>query len=612
MAGELLYLFDLKHKALVYANLKTVFGRKFSPQELKHLTKEFYRAFGQNLFEIFLIPAVDKKYIAKYIEIQGREFVDEAFKKGHGVILLGVHAGSWELSNIICANLGFTFNLFVRDQRYPRLDSLLNDFREKKGCRIIRRNNKTRGLIQALKNNEAVGMTADQGGRLGTEVQFLGRSAFMPSGAVRLALKYKAVILPAYYTRMNGPHLKVIVKEPFKLKETGNLEEDIRYNLQSLMRIFERLILQYPKDYLWTYKIWKYGRQKQILILDDGRTGHLRQSQAVAGIMGDALEEKGIVPAVQTVEVKFKNKFSRLAMGLSSGLSGKYHCQGCLWCLRKFLQRDVFEALSRLKPDIIISCGSSLAAVNYVLSRDNLAKAVVVMRPSYLSTSRFDLVIMPLHDNPARRKNVLVTEGALNLIDESYLRDQAEKLRRSNDGKGFPDLCIGLLLGGDTKEFRLEKDDVSEIIGQIKSSAETFHAGVLVTTSRRTSAEIGGLVKGEFKDFPPCGFLVIAAENNPDYAVGGILALSSVVIISPESISMISEAASSGKYVIVFRAAMDKRHEEFLGYMADKKYIYLCRPDEVSAVADKLLRDRPTVNKLTDSTKVAVALKKII
>ena len=50
-------------------------------------------------------------------------------------------------------------------------------------------------------------------------------------------------------------------------------------------------------------------------------------------------------------------------------------------------------------------------------------------------------------------------------------------------------------------------------------------------------------------------FIRLAAE-----AMGGIVGLSDILIVSGESISMISEAASSGKNTIVF--PLQKRKEE--------------------------------------------------
>ena len=618
--GETLYAFDLKHKGQAYANIKTALGKHLPYKKLKSVTREFYRNFGQSLIEILLIPRIDKRYVSKYIAVEGLENIHAAFKKGKGVILLAVHAGSWELANIVSANLGFPFNMFVRDQRPPRLEALLNSYRTHKGCKLIRRSNEIGGLIEALKNNEAIGMTADQGGRSGLLVDFFGKQASMPSGAIRLALKYGAGILPVYFTRIDAAYSKIIVGPPLVLKNTGDFNADVTDNLKVVTGIFEKLILSYPADYLWTYKIWKYARGRDILIVSDGKVGHLRQSQALARVVSDYLSTKEIGSKVDTVEVRFKDRFSRAALCASSGLSGKYHCQGCLWCLKQFLSADTHKAAVNFAPDIIISCGSSVAPVNYVLAKENLARSIVIMRPSFLSLRRFDLVIMPRHDRPPKRKNVVVTEGALNLITDEYLKEQGEDLKKFTVGSSrlgggqapFTDLRIGLLLGGDTKDFSLDKETVREVIRQLKSVSERLSADILVTTSRRTSREIEELVTKEFKDYPNCKLLIIANEKNCPSAVGGILALSALVIASPESISMVSEAASSGKYIVVFNAATGKRHAQFVGYLADKKYIYLCEPGKMASLMEGLLREHPPVTRLTDSSVVTRALKNIL
>jgi KDO2-lipid IV(A) lauroyltransferase len=608
--GELLYALDLKHRARAYANIRVVLGKRLAPSRLKSLTKEFYQTFGQSLIEIFLLPVIDKKYLDKYISIEGLKFIEEAFRQGKGVIFAGVHSGSWELSNLICASLGFKFHLVVREQRYPRLNRLLNTYRQQKGCHLIGRENEVRSLIQALKDNEAIGITVDQGGKNGILVSFFGKEASMATGALRLALKYDAVILPAYHSRISGPYLKVIIEKPFKVKKTGNTDEDIKTNLQELTRIFEKLICRFPKDYLWTYKIWKYGRQKNILILNDGKVGHLRQSQAVADSASRILKERGMEPTTNIVEVRFKTKLSRLALDLSSVLSGKYQCQGCLWCLKTFLHPDAYKSLTLLSSDIIISCGSSLAAINYVLSRENLSQSIVIMRPSLLGTRRFNLVIMPWHDNPPKRKNIVATEGALNLISESYLQSQANLLKGRLDSSR--ELTLGLLVGGNTRNFSLHRPLMQEVIVQLKAVIEKNEAQILASTSRRTSPEIESLLKEELRDYPYNRLLVIANENNPQYALGGILALSKIVVVSPESISMISEASSAGKYIVVFKGRLDKRHELFLRRMADKKYIYLCESRQIGAVIKKILEELPEINILKDRLKVEGALKRLI
>lgn len=609
--GELCYYFDLKHKSIAYSNIKMVLGNILSPYELSNLTKDFYRTFGQNLIEIFFIPLVNKEYIKRYISIEGRDYITEGYKKGKGVILLGVHEGSWELSNIICANLGFPFSLFIRDQRYPRLNRLLNLYRSRKGCQLIQRKNQTRQLIELLKDNEAIGITADQGGKTGTLVKFFGKDASMPTGAMRLALKYDAALIPAFYTRLSGPYIKVIIEPPFKIKKTGNKDIDIRDNLQEVIHIFERYILKYPKEYLWTYKIWKYAKEKNILVLSDGKTGHLRQSQAAVKLVNNYLKDKGISTHINTVKVCSKNKFAKYALNFTSGLAGKYHCQGCLWCLRAFLEKDTYKSLISIKPDIIISCGSSLAPINFILARENLAKSIVIMRPSVLSTKRFDLVIMPQHDRPPRRKNVMAIEGALNLIDQDYLASCVSTL--SSYVKINKELVIGLLIGGDTKDFRLGADSIKETINQIKKILKDLDAEILVTTSRRTSSEIECLVKEEFRDYPRCKLLIIANEKNIPSSIGGILGLSQIIVTSPESISMISEAVNSKKYVLVFNSpGLGIRHRRFLYHFAKNKYVYLSEPCVLSKTIEYIWLNRPKIHTLRDNLLISEAIKKIL
>ena len=610
--GDWFYYFDLKHKARSYANIKFAVGKELSPKGIAKLTREFYQSFGQSLIEIFLIPKVDKAYMDKYIHIEGLENIYNGLKKGKGVILIAIHAGSWELANIICANLGFPFYLFVKDQEFLRLNELLNKYRRKKGCKIITKEGGLKQLIEALKNNSAVGITLDQGGKTGELVDFFGKSASMSTGGIKLALKYGCPVVPVYFKRASGPNVQVLVGKELELYKTGNPDADLKDNLQKFTKYFEELIRKYPKEYLWTYKIWKYSNARNILILSDGKAGHLRQSEAAAKIVVGRLKNRGVEAKVNTVEVKFKHKFGGLALALSSLLSGKYHCQGCLWCLRKFIGEDTYKILKDASPDMVISCGSKLVAVNFLISRENLSKSIQILRPSILSINKFDLVIMPQHDHPPKKKNLVVTAGSLNLIDQKYLAAESAKLIQSCALRPQADYLV-LLIGGDSKKFVLSKKLMREVIAEVKKAADTINADILLTTSRRTQAEVADLIKQEFKDYPRCKLMIIANEKNIPEAVGGILGLSKVVVSSPESISMISEAANSAKPVIVFQAGgLSRKHQEFLKHLSRNNQLILSEVNALSEKIEEAWQDRPVVNILRDNELVSQAVEKIL
>lgn len=584
--GECVYYLDAKHRRIACANVKAAFQGKLRARQIRGIVKDFYGTLGQNLIEIFLIPEIDRDYINKYITIEGLENIREGFKRGRGVILLGVHAGSWELSSIICANLGFAYSLFVRQQRLPRLNRLLNSYRMQKGCKLIQRQNQLTQFIRLLKANEAVGMSVDQGGRSGALVEFLGRQASMATGAVRMALKYDAALIPVFYNRVKGPYFKIMIQPPVEVKRSGDTEADMLSNLQRVACVFEDFIRKYPKEYLWTYKIWKYSRQRDILILSDGKTGHLRQSQATAAIAADYLKDKGIESRVHTLEIRPKP-----ATGI-----------------------DALSRIISFKPDVVISCGSSLARMNLELSKVNLARSIAVMRPSFLSTRRFDLVIMPRHDNPPRSKNVAITDGALNLIDDDYLKEQSGLLKQRPELRGsLSGVCVGLLIGGNTKKFALTESAVQDAIRSIKSACERLDADILATTSRRTPAGVEELVKNELGGYPRCKLLIIANEKNIPEAVGGILGLSRFIITSPESISMVSEAVNSGKYVLVLDLpGLSQKHRRFLAYLSARKYIYLVGAGGLAEAVAGLWQARPSAGALQDNLRVREALARIL
>jgi mitochondrial fission protein ELM1 len=276
------------------------------------------------------------------------------------------------------------------------------------------------------------------------------------------------------------------------------------------------------------------------------------------------------------------------------------------------MEEDTYKILRSFNPDFVISCGSNLAAVNFIISRENLSKSIVIMRPSILNMKKFDLVIMPQHDRPPKKKNVVLTSGALNLISPKYLEEESAKLSRSCNLNPQADY-IGLLIGGDSKKFTLNKDLVGKVINGVKAAADKIDAGILLTTSRRTSEEVARLVKQEIAGYKRCKLMIIANERNIPEAVGGILGLSKVVVSSPESISMVSEAANSAKSVVVFKAGgLSGKHKGFLRNLARDNYIYLSAVNELGQKIEDIWRNKPAVNILKDNDLVSKAVQKLL
>lgn len=113
--------------------------------------------------------------------------------------------------------------------------------------------------------------------------------------------------------------------------------------------------------------------------------------------------------------------------------------------------------------------------------------------------------------------------------------------------------------------------------------------------------------------------LILAGRDDIPEAVGGILGLSDIVVVSGDSISMISEAASSGKKTIVFPvgdglnfAGKKHKHNRFIDRLHDQGYILACRPGEIRQSICDLAGNRIQMKKLDDHAVVLEGVSKVI
>lgn len=605
--GILGYYLLKKKRRLVKKNLKTAFAKRYSLEEIERIAKKAFVSLALNITETLDIPRIDFRYINKHIRIENQRYLDAALKKGNGVILLAYHMGNWELANITCGLQGYTYKVLVNEQRYPLLNELLKRYRESKGCKTISRGVALREILRALKLNEVVAMVGDQGGREGRLSNFFGLPTSTPAGFVRFAQATGASIIPAIIVRERRFYHRIILENPLENEGAGNADDDLR-NLEHYLaesnRILEHFVSLYPQEYFWFYKIWKYSPFRQAAILSDGKSGHLRQAQAAL----KTVQNSEFIIQSNVIEIRFKNKFLKIVAQAcdSFGLDISEFC----------LTKESYTALKEAHADLVISCGSGLSSINLALARENLAKSVCIMNPGRAKRKRFGLVIIPKHDRPRRGKNIVITLGALNLIDENYLKEQAEILK-SKIGAIGARMSLGLLIGGDTKKYRLTQGIMNQVIQEIKKASLDLDADILITTSRRTPQVIEKLLRKEFSDFKNSKLLVIANEKNIPEAVGGILGIADFILVSAESISMVSEAVSSGKYVGVFRLKpkglnFRTRHELFLKNLEARGYIYSMKKDAIADRIKSILGGRPALKRLNDRLLVEEALRRLL
>ncbi len=615
--GSFGFFFNKKRRLIAYANLKAAFAREKSPHELKRLTKRVYQNLVETFVEILNLTKVSVKYVDKYVEVVNYERIVNASQSGRGTILLTAHFGDWELSSLVSAIKGFPLLVLAREQKMKRLNELLNRLRESKGCKVIRKGISTKNILRALYDKEMVGILSDQdAGRNGVFVNLFGRPTSTHSGAVELAKRTDSLVIPNFIVRTKGPYHKLYLEEYIDFR-TINGDEDMKDSLQKYANVLESYIRRYPDQWLWLHKRWKSTPLRTILVLNDGRQGHLNQSLAVADeiqkartTQGHRIDDTKII----VVDVKYKNRFARTALSICANFAS-WRCHGCMGCMKACLDKGTYETLMASYAEFVVSCGSSLAPVNIFMSKENNAKNVIIMRSKLImGLKKFSLAIIPQHDNPPVAGNVLVTKIAPNLIGEETLKADGERLKKIAHIE--KSLVLGLLIGGDNPEYSLTKEIINQVIDNVVKFCEEHDAELLVTTSRRTSAEVDNILKNKLKNNPRCKLLIIANEANVKEAVSGILSLSNVTIVSGESISMVSEGITSGKRTIAFELEKRKdavtKHEAALKDLEREGYLTVAKAGNLYLAIEKAWQDKAPIKKIEDSDKIFTAVRRLI
>ncbi len=607
--GDLAYLVNVKRRSIAYANLKAAFPEK-DAVEIKGILRQHFRNLGMGIIELLNVPVMGKGYLGKYVPIENIERIRAARDKGKGVIILTAHFGNWEISSLATSARGYSMHVFAREQKYARLNNLLNRYREMTGCKVVAKGFSVRDVIKTLHDNGIVGMLADQdAGANGVFVEFLGRPASTAQGPVSFALRTGAIILPSFTRRVGSKGHVVEIGEPLGLISTQDKKKDLKANLEKITCILESFIKRFPDQWLWSHKRWKSTPVRTVLVLSDGKAGHINQAMAVAeaveGALGSRLKARGIgekpVVKIDVVEVKFKNRFARMLLDASS-IFASGRCQGCMRCLRFLLKKESFDKLKNHYADIVVSCGAATVAANIFLKYENNAKGICIMKPGLGRRKKFDVVILPRHDAPGKvDSNILITEAAPNRIIVS------DKQQATSDKGGG----LGLLIGGDAKNFRLTKETVIKVVDGILKIAEEMGRDIFASTSRRTSLEIDEFLKERLGNNKRCKLLVIANEKNREAVVPEIFSSSEVVVVSPESISMISEATASGRYTVVFNEKSVK-YAKAVKDLKTQGYIDTAEPDGVYDLIKRILQQRPAVKRLDDRKKITERLQAVI
>ncbi len=205
--------------------------------------------------DLALLPSLTPRGVLDdHLHVSGLDHLLDAHRAGRGVVLTTAHISNPEVAVKALAALDIRAVALVERLDDRRHREAVNAARAAVGIEFL---TATRtGVAAALRTLRAGGVVCilwdrdRQGG--GACVPFFGRQARFPVGAIDLAIRSDAVVLPLYAVRRPGPdrlQFDVVFMPPLELLLKGNRALDTRTNIAGLVRRFEPIIAEHA--HLW-------------------------------------------------------------------------------------------------------------------------------------------------------------------------------------------------------------------------------------------------------------------------------------------------------------------------------------------------------------------------
>ena len=211
-------------------------------------------------------------------------------------------------------------------------------------------------------------------------------------------------------------------------------------------------------------------------------------------------------------------------------------------------------------PDLVVSCGRHAIGPALHVKRRSFGDTFIVhAQHPRLAVLRYDLAIAQSHDRLGGR-NVVTVMGSMNRVTGERLRDAAARF-----GERFaalPRPLVAVMVGGSNSSYRMTPAVARRLAEELRRLVDETGAGLLVTTSRRTGTENEAVLQAALAG--KTAYFWDGGGENPYFA---FLALADAIIVTSDSVNMVSEACVTGKPVLV--ATLDGGSGKFERFHAE-------------------------------------------
>ena len=253
--ADIHYFLSARERHAVMENLKIVLGSPNESKELKMMARDVFRNFAKYLVDFLRFSKIDSEYIKRFVKLEGLSNVDEALKRGKGVIILSAHIGNWELGGYALGKVGYPISAVVLTHQNEKINEFFVNQRALGNFRSIEIGASLRGCYNALKNNELLALLGDRNfSNKGISMEFFGKSALMPKGPAALSIRTGAAIVCGFMIKQKDDTFKIVFERPIYPGIVDDEEAGVVKIMKQYLSSVERSVKEHPDQwYVFKY-----------------------------------------------------------------------------------------------------------------------------------------------------------------------------------------------------------------------------------------------------------------------------------------------------------------------------------------------------------------------
>ncbi|MBC6444013.1 MAG: lysophospholipid acyltransferase family protein [Alphaproteobacteria bacterium GM202ARS2] len=244
-------------------NLQAVFP-DMPPRQRRHVISGMWNNIGRVIAEY---PHLDQlrlydtkgRYPHRVI-VKNKARLEALCAADKPVVFVSAHYGNWEMSALCVTQLGYPLTVVYRPPNNPLVDSMLAPLRASLSTYFAPKNDTvgSKRLVKAMRNKEAIGFVADQRTITDFSIPFLGHASGTLDAPAKLALHFKAPLVPVMIERTRKSHFILTVEEPLPVPTHADTKKNIYDLTLSMHQRFEAWILSQPEQWLWIHNRWTF------------------------------------------------------------------------------------------------------------------------------------------------------------------------------------------------------------------------------------------------------------------------------------------------------------------------------------------------------------------